>query len=105
MTAAFMAVALVAAKKYETFFGSQLYANFRDTASKRMITVLAEPYVKDLGQDLARRRSYSIVDQELSLVPAQWIKVACTTSGHNLTPGDWRRYISATPPAQLGCAR
>ena len=42
---------------------------------------------------------------QLSLVPAQWIKVACTTSGHNLTPGDWRRYISATPPAQLGCAR
>ena len=42
---------------------------------------------------------------QLSLVPAQWIKVACTTSGHNLTPGDWRRYISATPPAKLGCAR
>ena len=42
---------------------------------------------------------------QLSLVPAEWIRVACTTSGHNLTPGDWRRYISATPPAQLGCAR
>ncbi len=42
---------------------------------------------------------------QLSLVPAEWIRVACSTSGHNLTPGDWRRYISATPPAQLGCAR
>ena len=42
---------------------------------------------------------------QLSMVPAQWIRVACTTSGHNLTPGDWRRYISPTPPSQLGCAR
>jgi hypothetical protein len=66
MTAAFMVVALVAAKKYETFFGSQFYANFRDMASKRMITVLADTYVRDLGENLARRRAYSIVDQELS---------------------------------------
>jgi DNA-binding beta-propeller fold protein YncE len=42
---------------------------------------------------------------QLSLVPAQWIRVACTTSGHNLTPADWRRYISSTPPSRLGCAR
>ena len=42
---------------------------------------------------------------QLSLVPAEWVRVACTTSGHTLTPGDWRRYISSSPPAQLGCAR
>ena len=41
---------------------------------------------------------------QLSLVPAQWVRVACTTSGHRLTAQDWRRYISDTPPAQLGCA-
>jgi WD40 repeat protein len=50
-------------------------------------------------------RSDDGVLTQLSLVPAQWIRVACTTSGHSLTPGDWRRYISATPPARLGCAR
>ena len=50
-------------------------------------------------------RSKHGVLTQLSLVPAEWIRVACTTSGHNLTPGDWRRYISSTPPAQLGCAR
>jgi WD40 repeat protein len=50
-------------------------------------------------------RSDDGVLTQLSLVPAEWIKVACTTSGHNLTPQDWRHYISATPPAQLGCAR
>jgi WD40 repeat protein len=42
---------------------------------------------------------------QLSLVPAQWVRVACTTSGHGLTPGDWRRYISPSPPSRLGCAR
>jgi WD40 repeat protein len=42
---------------------------------------------------------------QLSLAPAQWVRVACTTSGHDLTPGDWRRYISPSPPARLGCAR
>jgi len=42
---------------------------------------------------------------QLSLTPAQWVRVACTTSGHGLTPGDWRRYISPSPPARLGCAR
>ncbi len=42
---------------------------------------------------------------QLSLVPAHWIQVACTTSGHSLTAGDWRRYISAVPPARLGCGR
>lgn len=41
---------------------------------------------------------------QLSLVPAKWVRVACTTSGHSLTAQDWRRYISDTPPAQLGCA-
>ncbi|HTT54578.1 MAG TPA: toll/interleukin-1 receptor domain-containing protein [Streptosporangiaceae bacterium] len=41
---------------------------------------------------------------QLSLIPAQWARVACTTSGHSLTAQDWRRYISGTPPAQLGCA-
>ena len=41
---------------------------------------------------------------QLSLTPAEWVRVACTTSGHSLTAQDWRRYISATPPAQLGCA-
>jgi DNA-binding beta-propeller fold protein YncE len=51
-----------------------------------------------------RRSSVGVLTQ-LSLVPAQWIRVACTTSGHSLTPGDWRRYISATPPSRLGCAR
>lgn len=40
---------------------------------------------------------------QLSLIPAEWVKVACTTSGHRLTAADWRRYISDTPPAQLGC--
>jgi len=50
------------------------------------------------------RSNHGVLTQ-LSLVPAEWIRVACTTSGHNLTPGDWRRYISPTPPAQLGCAR
>ncbi len=50
-------------------------------------------------------RSSDGVLTQLSLVPAQWIKVACTTSGHSLTPGQWRRYISATPPSELGCAR
>ena len=39
---------------------------------------------------------------QLSLAPAQWVRVACTTSGHGLTPGDWRRYISPSPPARLG---
>ncbi len=42
---------------------------------------------------------------QLSLAPAQWVRVACTTSGHGLTPADWRRYISPSPPARLGCAR
>ena len=42
---------------------------------------------------------------QLSVTPAQWIRVACTTSGHGLTPGNWRRYISPSPPARLGCAR
>ena len=41
---------------------------------------------------------------QLSLVPAQWVRVACSTSGHSLTAQDWRRYISSSPPAQLGCA-
>ena len=41
---------------------------------------------------------------QLNLVPADWVKVACATSGHSLTAQDWRRYISDTPPAQLGCA-
>jgi hypothetical protein len=41
---------------------------------------------------------------QLSMTPAQWVRVACTTSGHGLTPGDWRRYISPSPPARLGCA-
>jgi hypothetical protein len=41
---------------------------------------------------------------QLNLVPAQWVKVACSTSGHSLTAADWRRYISSSPPAQLGCA-
>ena len=50
-------------------------------------------------------RSSDGVLTQLSLVPAQWIKVACATSGHSLTPGQWRRYISATPPSGLGCAR
>jgi hypothetical protein len=51
------------------------------------------------------RRTDDGVLTQLSLVPAQWVKVACTTSGHTLTPQDWRRYISATPPSELGCAR
>ena len=42
---------------------------------------------------------------QLSLAPAQWVRVACSTSGHGLTPADWRRYISPSPPARLGCAR
>jgi TIR domain len=42
---------------------------------------------------------------QLDLVPAHWVRVACTTSGHSLTAQDWRRYISAAPPAQLGCGR
>jgi DNA-binding beta-propeller fold protein YncE len=42
---------------------------------------------------------------QLSLAPAQWVRVACTTSGQGLTPGEWRRYISPSPPARLGCAR
>ena len=42
---------------------------------------------------------------QLSVTPAQWVRVACTTSGHGLTPGNWRRYISPSPPARLGCAR
>ena len=42
---------------------------------------------------------------QLSLAPAEWVKVACATSGHNLTPADWRTYISSTPPSELGCAR
>ena len=42
---------------------------------------------------------------QLSLTPAQWVRVACTTSGQGLTPGEWRRYISPSPPARLGCAR
>jgi hypothetical protein len=42
---------------------------------------------------------------QLSVTPAQWIRAACTTSGHGLTPGNWRRYISPSPPARLGCAR
>jgi hypothetical protein len=42
---------------------------------------------------------------QLSMAPAQWVRAACTTSGHGLTPGDWRRYISPSPPATLGCAR
>ena len=50
-------------------------------------------------------RSDDGVLTQLSLVPAQWIKVACTTSGHSLTAQAWRRYISATPPAELGCGR
>jgi hypothetical protein len=41
---------------------------------------------------------------QLSVDPAEWARVACTTSGHSLTAQDWRRYISSTPPAQLGCA-
>jgi DNA-binding beta-propeller fold protein YncE len=41
---------------------------------------------------------------QLSLAPAHWVRVACTTSGHTLTAQDWRRYISDTPPTQLGCA-
>lgn len=41
---------------------------------------------------------------QLNLVPAEWVKVACSTSGHSLTAQDWRRYISSSPPAQLGCA-
>jgi hypothetical protein len=41
---------------------------------------------------------------QLRMTPAQWVRVACTTSGHGLTPGDWRHYISASPPARLGCA-
>ena len=42
---------------------------------------------------------------QLGLAPARWARVACSTSGHGLTPGDWRRYISPSPPARLGCAR
>jgi len=41
---------------------------------------------------------------QLSLVPAQWVRVACSTSGHSLTAQDWRAYISSSPPAHLGCA-
>ncbi len=41
---------------------------------------------------------------QLSLDPVEWLKVACTTSGDSLTAQDWRRYISSSPPAQLGCA-
>ncbi|HEX3388816.1 MAG TPA: TIR domain-containing protein [Streptosporangiaceae bacterium] len=41
---------------------------------------------------------------QLRMTPAQWVRVACTTSGHGLTPGDWRHYISPSPPARLGCA-
>ncbi len=50
-------------------------------------------------------RSDQGVLTQLSLVPAQWLKVACATSGHSLTPAQWRTYISATPPSELGCAR
>ncbi len=50
-------------------------------------------------------RSDDGVLTQLNLVPAQWIKVACTTSGHSLTAQAWRQYISATPPADLGCGR
>ncbi len=39
---------------------------------------------------------------QLSLVPAQWIKVACTTSGHNLTPGTGAATSSATPLLPAG---
>jgi WD40 repeat protein len=41
---------------------------------------------------------------QLSLSPRRWIAVACATAGHSLTPRDWRRYISDTPPARPGCA-
>jgi WD40 repeat protein len=41
---------------------------------------------------------------QLNLVPAQWARVACSTSGHSLTARDWRAYISSSPPAHLGCA-
>jgi DNA-binding beta-propeller fold protein YncE len=50
------------------------------------------------------RTSEGVLTQ-LSMAPAQWVRAACTTSGHGLTPGDWRRYISPSPPATLGCAR
>lgn len=50
-------------------------------------------------------RSRDGVLTQLSLTPAQWVRVACATSGHELAPGDWRRYISGSPPAELGCAR
>ena len=66
MTAAFMTVALVASKKYQAFFGSQGYGEFRRAASERMAAVLTEAYAGDLGESGARRKAFSIADVELS---------------------------------------
>jgi hypothetical protein len=64
--AAFMIVALVAAKKYPTFFGSPLYLDFRDVASKRMLAVVAKSFRGDLSEKPALRQGYSIADRELT---------------------------------------
>jgi hypothetical protein len=66
MTTAFMTVALVASKKYEAFFGSQAYREFRSAAAERMADLLKEAYARDLGQDGAGRKAFAIADVELS---------------------------------------
>jgi WD40 repeat protein len=48
-------------------------------------------------------RSADGVLTQLSMSPRQWVTVACATAGHRLTRRDWQQYISATPPARLGC--
>lgn len=32
-----------------------------------------------------------------------WAGVACSTSGHGLTRGEWQAYVSVPPPANLAC--
>lgn len=34
-----------------------------------------------------------------------WIRAACTSSGHNLTSDEWRRYVGTAAPHDLICAR
>ena len=63
------------------------------TAGTSLVTVTEAGFMGGPGE---------LTDWQMSV--SAWLKVACTSAGHDLTSADWQEYVGGPPPAQLACA-
>jgi WD40 repeat protein len=43
--------------------------------------------------------------QQWRVSPHEWMRLACTTAGRNLTTAEWKEYAGTKPPTDLACTR